>query len=241
VKRFILVLITISTCYLSAFSQIHFGPKVGFLVAKPSFDQFSGNEYRSNLQPGFQVGGMLFMPVTENFGLQTELLYQRKGKNIYGQDLYEHISNSHYLDLPILFNLTQGNKSFSWYVGVGGTLSYWLGGGGKIAQTAGESVVEYSYNFNENLPEANRYQIGLTINGGTRFEVADDRHIQLDVRYEIGHTYMAKEKEMLINDFTDNMLYSNQVVSISAAYLFTHFKKKQRLKSHTYDAKKRGN
>ena len=181
------------------------------------------------------------MPVTKDFGLQTELLFQRKGKNIYGQGLYEHIGYSNYLDLPILLNYTQGNRAFSWYLGAGGTIGYWLGGGGKLTESVGETVAKYDYDFGQNLPTANRYQIGLTLNAGTRFEIMDDRHIQLDFRYELGHTYMADEREFLIGEFADNTLYSNHVASVSVAYLFTHFKKKERLKSHTYDAKKRGN
>lgn len=239
-KKSIFILVIILCCQLSALCQIQFGPKAGLTITKPSFDQFSGNIYKSGLQPGFLVGGTMFLPVSSDFGLQTELLFQRKGKSLYGQDLYEHIAYSNYLDLPILLNFTQGNKAFTWYLGAGGTISYWLGGGGKLNTSVGESMIGYDYNFSENLPTANRYQIGLTLNAGTRFEIMDDRHIQLDFRYEIGHTYMADERDFSIGDFNDNMLYSNRVASLSVAYLFTHFKKKQRLKSHTYDAKKRG-
>ncbi|MGI9544307.1 MAG: porin family protein [Cyclobacteriaceae bacterium] len=241
IKKNIIILILFWCFQIPALSQIQFGPKAGLTITKPSFDQFSGNTYKSGLQPGFQVGGMVFIPVTQQFGLQTELLFQRKGKSVYGQDLYEHKAYSNYLDLPILLNYTQGDRAFRWYLGAGGTISYWLGGGGKLTPVFGESVVKYDYDFGLNVPTANCYQIGLTLNAGTRFEIMDDRHIQLDFRFELGHTYMAEEREFMIDDFADNMLYSNRVASVSVAYLFTYFKKKQRLKSHTYDAKKRGN
>lgn len=240
-KQSLLIIAIVLSCQIQTLCQIHFGPKAGLTISKPNFDQFSGNNYKSGLQPGFLVGGMVFIPVTKQFGLQTELLYQRKGKSLYGPELHEHIAHTHYLDLPILLNFTQGNKAFAWYLGAGGTLGYWLGGSGKLTNLFGESTVKYSYNFGENIQMANRYQIGLTFNGGVRFEVMDDRQIQLDFRYELGHTYMAEERDMYIGDFTDNMLYSNHVATVSVAYLFTHFKKKERLKSHTYDAKKRGN
>ena len=240
--------------YSEAFGQIYIGPKIGGQLSYTIFDDSDFNEVidQSPLI-GFNAGLVFAFEIKKRFYLQTEFLYSRKGKKYESEfdGLFEYVSFNHHIDVPILFK-TDFKTSFGkgkvlrWYGNIGPNISYWMGGGGRlfnseIEEFGFESPIDLKLKFdipddfdaapNENvmvLNDANRFQLGLNIGGGTIYETPGGRWIMIDFRFEIGHTFIGSESgnrvfvenvgELI--EFDDNLKSRNAGLRVSFAYLF---------------------
>ena len=191
--------------------------------------------------PGFHVGGHLAFKVRNRFFLHTSLLYATKGRVLNGKldGLLKNSARYNYIDMPINYTVDfRGkigkSKEFKYFLGIGPNISYWLGGRGKLynSELEEDNVGELSYKIKFNKSESgqasdemrvedpNRLQLGLNLMAGMVFEPWYKQRFMFSVRYELGHTYLAKsDGNFLGTYFSDPLKSRNQGFRISLSYL----------------------
>jgi Outer membrane protein beta-barrel domain len=201
--------------------QILVGPVIGGQVNWMRFDE---KEHRDiyNLKPiyNFHAGASISFRAQKRFFLQTSFLYTQKGKVLEADDGSNTSNNVRYkyIDVPILYtaefkSMSGRDKVFKWYLGVGPTISYWLGGKGVlISDDLNENGINppnydlpYKIVFNKdplavasnemNIREPNRIQLGLNISAGLVFEPIRMQRFMINARYSFGQSYFSKSGE----------------------------------------------
>jgi hypothetical protein len=149
--------------------------------------------------------------------------------------------------LPVLYNIQfkgklklKNEKHFKWYAGAGPVFSYWLGGKGTIKDkelTENEiPQLDYKIKFGARtdqdegrvdviyLKDVKRFQLGFNIGAGLILEPPNSiSRIMLDMRFEIGHTWLGKPKSadyVIPVTYDDNLKARNMGFRLSAMYLF---------------------
>jgi hypothetical protein len=236
-----LLLILLLPCP-NAFSQILVGPVAGANYSWTSFsDKDLKDAFQMNPVFGFHVGGHLAFKVRNRFFLHTSILYASKGRVLEGK-LDTELKNSaryNYIDMPISYTVDfrgkiGGSKEFKYFLGIGPNVSYWLGGKGKLFNSDFEEnnreELSYKIVFKKapenqasdemNIEQPNRLQLGLNFVAGMVLEPANRQRIMVSVRYELGHSYLAKTNGIFLDTYFQDPLQSrNQGFRISLAYL----------------------
>jgi hypothetical protein len=224
-------------------SQILVGPVAGGQYSWISFDDKENKDiYKVKPVPGFHAGAALSFLVRKRFFLHTSFLYSTKGKIIEGKEdrLLNNKVTYRYIDVPILytvdFKARLGRlKEFKYYVGLGPTVSYWLGGKGKISNSdLNEALIsEQSYTIvfdqgpdgassNEmTIADPNRIQLGLGLTAGAVFEPFGFQKFMVNIRYELGHSFFSPTTNGVFKDtyYQDVLRSRNQGIRLSVAYL----------------------
>jgi hypothetical protein len=224
-------------------AQILIGPIAGGHVSWTRFDEKEvRRDFKSSPLFAYHAGVSLSFRVRSRFYLHSAILYARKGKLIEGvadpllrnRVIYNHI------DLPILYTAEfKGkigrNKVFKWYLGAGPNVSYWLNGKGTLRTSeiveGGIDELEYTVAFNQSVTdveddkmavlEPNRLQLGLNISVGTVFEPVGLNKFMVNLRYEIGHSFLGKSNALnpLSTEYADILRSRNNGIRLSIAYL----------------------
>lgn len=240
----------ISCSCLMANAQLLLGPKLGVQAGQVQFEkQNFQDQLDSNLKLGFNLGMGITFPVIQPFSLHSELLFSSKGKTInIPLESLKNVGNYYYLEMPIMMRFEVMPKQ-GIYLGLGPNLSYWLGGSGELLTLETEGrIASYRLHFGSDgdpndlqIEQANRLQLGLLFSVGTLIETSEDRQFMLEVRYEMGHSFLGPAGSAYIEDpeFSDNLESKHRVISFSLGYFWAFHKKSARQKSHTYKAKQR--
>jgi hypothetical protein len=243
-------------------SQIFVGPVAGGNISWINFgDKDLKKEYKVKPVFGYHAGAQFSFRVRKRFFLHTSFIYSTKGKILEGKnqplDLKARYS---YIEMPIVYTVnfkgTIGKKPFKYFAGLGPNVSYWLSGKGTIENTDTHefsntgAVVDYTVKFNKDpqqvgdeemiVERPNRIQLGLNFTIGLVFEPAQDRELMVTLRYERGHSYMARETDgqFKATYYDDSMQTRNQGLRLSVAYMID-LKVEQRKKGKTtFDKKK---
>jgi len=205
--------------------QILVGPVGGVNYSWTTFgDKDLRDAYRVSPVIGFHAGAHLSFKVQKRFFLHTSLIYSSKGRLIEGKldGLLRNDVRYNFIEMPISYTVDvkgkigrNSNKEFKYFLGIGPNLSYWLNAKGTlfISDFEEENLGELSYHatyktLTENqavdemsIEEPNRFQFGLNIVAGMVLEPAPRQRAMLSVRYEIGHTYLAKTNCMVLNTY----------------------------------------
>lgn len=215
------------------------GPKVGINVYKSRFNFKEDEEiFDQKLKYGMQLGGGFDMTLKKNIHYYMEFYYSMKGKHTF-------ISNSgltnnaryHFLELPVMVRLSfEGSKVasgvYSWHFGIGPTMSYWLGGKGKLYGDG--PVQEYEIIWGEPplnnsefdklyISNPNRLQWGLVVGAGIDYPVTKGQNVFIDLRMQIGGTNLGEfdsEANIPILGFSESMDVRFIEFNISAVYTF---------------------
>ncbi|CAN5452858.1 hypothetical protein BH23BAC1_BH23BAC1_17420 [soil metagenome] len=220
-------------------AQLLIGPKAGIQLATTSFSNRLdySDSVNSLFKPGFNLGSVLNLEVNKSFSLQFELNYSLQGrliKGVYDQYL-KHKAHDHYLNLPGLLRYHWSKKRIKYFLNAGPSLSYWLGGSGKISSSSiasnDQEFIKYSISFKEPqnesgkvfIQEANRLQIGVDFGAGVQLPVKRGQKLMLEARYNLGHSYLGKKFSVQNNipDYSDNLETSHSIINVSAAYVFS--------------------
>ena len=202
---------------------------------------------------GFHAGLVMGFKVKDRYFLNLETMYSQKGKIVRGKEdpqLHDKVVYNH-LDIPVLFSMhfkgkLSDNKEFKWYLNAGPTVSYWLGGKGKIKagdlSENGISELKYKFVFGDRpeehdaslvyIKDANRWQFAMSVGGGLVLEPVDKQKVMIDLRYDIGHTRMgtpASADYLLPALYDDTLKGRHKVLKLSLIYLmeFTSDKKER--------------
>lgn len=231
---------------VKSMAQLRLGPKAGVQLGRTVYD---GEDYRqaysSAFKPGMQIGAVLNYKVNHLYSLHTELFFSQKGKRSKSKtnevEYTFHKALYNYLDLPLLLRLSKhksmGQYKLEFYLNVGPSINYWLGGGGTIENSeyialTGSSRNRYAVVFEEPakgdfqktyIEDANRMQMSLDFGGGVIFDLGGGKAIMVDLRnsFGLGKTYMGKEGSgnYGIYSYTDNFESVNHVFGLSVTYL----------------------
>lgn len=218
------------------------GPQLTWMA---SDDKGFRDQVKINPRIGYNAGFVLSFKVKDRYFLHTEYIYSTKGKVNRGKidKLLEDRVTYNYIELPMLYNIhfrgrLGGARQFKWYAGAGPLFSYWLGGKGWI--NCDEFVenrfapIEYEIRFGErgeDLGETNaifmkdvkRFQLGFNLGGGIMLEPANSGKIMVDLRFDLGHTWMGTPSSadyVLPVTYDDNLKARNMALRFSVMYLF---------------------
>lgn len=199
--------------------------------------------------PGFNFGGVFSFKVRDRYFLHTEYLFSTKGRTIRGRvdkELKDRLIY-YYAEIPLMYNVffdakikSKHVKQFKWYLGIGPNFSYWLGGRGKIYNTEFSEnsfpALQYKLKFGKRgedqgetetvyIKEAKRLQLGLNIGGGILLEPINGRKYMIDLRFELGHTWLGKPASadyVIPVDYQEgeNLKDRNMGLRLSFMYLF---------------------
>ncbi|UII31305.1 PorT family protein [Fulvivirga ulvae] len=223
------------------------GPRIGGQMSWVSYEDSQIKEYY-DIEPlyGYFGGFTVAFRVRERFFLQTDFIYSRKGKLITGTDdasksdpELEYRSIAHHFDIPIVYRMDfkgqfGDNLAFKYFVGLGPNISYWWKGNGTLR--SGELIenhideLEYDVKFGSSsdddqgvlvVQDANRVQLGINFATGLVLEPAGGGVYILDVRFELGHSYLYKESPAQFTEatFTDPAKGRNMGFRLGVAYL----------------------
>ena len=245
---------------LPAYSQLLVGPEIGVNYSWTSLrDDDLQERFRMKAVPGFHAGGRIAFKVRNRFFLHASLLYATKGRILTGKmdPLLKSTATYSYIDMPINYTVDfRGKfkgKEFKYFFGIGPNVSYWLGGKGKFFSSEleenNQDQISYKVKFGSSEDEAvsgrlsvsraNRLQLGLNLIAGTVFEPAYKQRFIFSVRYELGHSYLAKEDGELIDMYFEEPLKSrNTGFRISVSYLIDLKTEERKKGKSTIDPRK---
>lgn len=218
--------------------RYHIGPKVGFNVYKSRFEFKEDEElYDQSIKTGYQIGAMIDLPLKKSiFHFHSELYYSKKGKKT--KIISTGLTNDatyHFIEAPILLRVSMigGNSAagkYKYHFDIGPTISYWLGGKGKLYADGPES--KYKIKFGDPvtsefdvmyITNPNRVQWGLAIGAGVDYPIVKHQFVYIDIRAGLGSTNLGKhnsEANIPILGFSDSMDVRFLEFMISVAYAF---------------------
>lgn len=99
-KRIFILVLAVAG-FATANAQLSFGGKAGL-----NLSTFAGEDAdESKMKPGFHIGGLIQVPITESLIFQPELVFSTQGakfKEEYMGESYEYKINTSYLNIPLL-------------------------------------------------------------------------------------------------------------------------------------------
>jgi hypothetical protein len=256
---FLLVIFKISS------AQLLIGPVAGVNYSWAKIDDPDlKDNYTVKSVVGFNAGFHTAFKVQKRFFLHTSILYSTKGRIIENtvDELYNKVVYK-YIDVPITYMVDfkrtiAGGKEFKYSIGMGPTISYWMGGKGTITDKEtyelGEGKTPYRivfheppYSVQENqmvVEHFNRFQFGLNFTASLIFEPIPDKRIMISARYDVGHSYLSKDSngQFKSTGYQDPLKSRNKGFRISIAYLIdlkTDQRKKGKSTSKITKKKKR--
>jgi len=240
-RPFILALFVLGSQH--AISQVLVGPVVGGNYSWATFsDKDLKKTYKQSGVFGFHAGAELSFRVKKRYFLQTSLLYSTKGRSMKtaSEDQFSFKAKYNFIEMPIVYSVdfkvkTKSSREFKYFLGVGPNLSYWLSGKGTVVnkdllennidkldyKVVFKSSDEEQADDEMTVADANRFQLGLNIATGIVFEPANRQRVMVTLRYELGHSYLAKSPGILNQTYFQDPLNSrNQGFRLSVAYLY---------------------
>jgi len=245
-------------CELVSYAQkFSWGIKSGGTLSINSFvDQVDRDEFSSDAKFGFLAAGLINFPLKKNYSLQSELGFSQRGRNTkFNYDSSVNTSSYQYLEMGFL-----GRKSFpvkwgkhipgNWFLSAGPRISHWLSGKGNVT---GVQPFDYRVVFGPlsevplvepdkmYLKNTNRWLFALDIGIGIDAPVLKTHDILVELRYSYGFIpYGARNSAYNSTPgFRDSLESTEQVLSLSVGYTFTHdLKEKKKGKSTKQDRKK---
>ena len=219
--------------------HLRIGPTFGTQLSRPYYDDATFYDaYSPRYSLGFSAGGVLNLKASDHFALHTEVLYKRVNKHLRGTDGYaSNRERFNYLSVPVLLRGTLPLGHLEVYLNAGPSINYWLGGQGFLRHTElleklEVAEVDYRIAFGEqtfdpltdgtvHVTQPNRIQLGLDVGTGMVIPVRDT-YLMVDLRYQWGHTNMARRDTQYMDllFYDDNLSFANHAFSLSCAYLF---------------------
>lgn len=238
-KRILLILQIVLCCIVTAEGQyIQIGPKAGVSLSHPSY---SDKEYMSDKfflpKVGYSAGMMMNFLHYKKLSVQTELNLTQRGRSIHNKEQqFKHTANYNFVEAPVLFKLTFGKDPVKYFVNAGPNISYWFRGRGKLfheeMQEWNTDYYKYRTVFSDREPvdgiiehyyeNPNRFQFGIDVGIGTVFQTNRKERCSIELRYLIGHSFMAKTSSYNIglSAIEDNLNFSTNALTLSVAYTF---------------------
>ncbi|HEU5289925.1 MAG TPA: porin family protein [Cyclobacteriaceae bacterium] len=240
-NKFYFIFFTSLACIIhESTAQILIGPVANANIGWPVYkDKEIKDRLNIGAGYGYNFGASVSFRVQKRFFLQTSVLYSRKVKTLtekkvdsfYDADFSNKLKLN-YIEIPLLYTAEfkgklgkKSNKEFKWYLGVGPTVSYWLGGKGEL--TDGDLIeinvgsLPYKVVFDKNQEDVkqgemnvnnpNRIQLALNASAGLILEPVGFNKIMVAVRYEFGHSYLSPDSDGYFGGFDGDLYYQDEL------------------------------
>lgn len=234
--RIFLIVLFLSVASLCFGQSIEVGLVTGFRMAQPVFDDAQMRAtHRAKWSPGGSVGISGTMKASELFSLTTELRYVYQRKNLRSTDEFSYFHEQfRYVSLPALFRYSRPLGHYHAYALLGPVVNYWLGGKGnalvpELVEGDYEDGIDYTIHFEGQsslerfyVSDPNRWQLGIQIGGGVAVPMKKN-FLKIDLRYEWGHTNLAKGTSTYspFIFYPTNLNHTFHNVAISCSYVFS--------------------
>lgn len=185
----ILLSVTIIPCQAQKPNQLQFGVEAGLNIS----NLYTGDASISDMIPGFNIGVIAKIPVTENLSIQPELYLTTKGASItYNTTFADGTAKFDvtYIELPVLCIM---KVSHYIYIQFGPYVSWLVDA--KVTNMANIHL----FNFQKNINPDNYNRIDAGLIGGIGVEV---HSINMGVRYSYGFSKVGKEQTFLGASYT---------------------------------------
>ena len=210
-KKIIFAVLFLAGSYICSAQEISI--RGGFNLSQFQFKMGDVVSHRegTKLNPGFNFGPIIDIPLKKMFSLETAVLFTSKGHKISGDPLqgvnnYLFQRNTFYLDLPILLKVSFPIKKSTVFAATGGFAGYGLYGN-IIAEGEENSAMKRFKNkiqWGSKSNEYDRFDYGLKFGAGVKV-----RKFQIGAFYELG-----------LKDFSNDMVFElrNRVLEFYIAY-----------------------
>lgn len=217
-KKLVFVLLLLAACNICYAQDISIRGGLNF----SQFNYKTGSDVihkeGTKLNPGFNFGTVLDLPIKSIFSLEAGILFESKGHKLEGNPLmgvenYLFQTNIFYLDIPISFKVTvpiNKTKIIAMAGAYTGSALY----GNRLAKGVENSVLKSykaSIKWGNESNEYDRFDYGLTFGTGIKIQ-----------RYQIGASY-----ELGLKDFSNDRVFEmrNRVFEFYLAYTLKELKK----------------
>ncbi len=199
-KKF-LFLAVMMTFALASFSQVRFGVKAGLNLASQKFSGFGINITGDNLV-GFNVGGVVDIPVASSFYFQPGVSFSLRGtKSTFLDETAKTTLN--YVDVPLNLMYKVKASKVAVVILAGPNIGFGISGK-SISDTDSEDV-----KFGSDEDQVKRLDFGLNFGAGVEFG-----KFQVTAQYGLGLSNLANTAD------GDDSKVKNNVISFNAAYFF---------------------
>ena len=210
----------ISSCVLiflsiSVFGQITLGPRLGV-----NFNRLNLDSPYETVKTGTVFGGVLNVPIKNDFAFQGEFLFSQKGyrKEFDGDNSYDELT-TRYLEVPLFINYVYSTGRINFF-GNAGMYAAWWKSGTYESKIADNDVLIEDYEFTDSPDQDgytdNRLDYGAAIGLGVLYDkIGTSGNIILEFRYTKGFAPIST----LENEPPDYNPGKNATFSISLAYM----------------------
>lgn len=186
------------------------GPLVGLNLASVDFESETEQRDRdTSIRIGFSFGGILYLALSSNIGLQFEPSYTQKGSKFevkwmtyyWGEIIMEQTLKVNYIDIPILFKASFGQGSTKPYILAGANISFKTGNvvvdidKVTIDGEEAENSQEVIRMLEDELEIATKStDFGLNLGVGILFQIGTNQFF-LEGQYNIGLKNIVDEED----------------------------------------------
>ncbi|GAB4376094.1 MAG: porin family protein [Calditrichia bacterium] len=199
------------------------GPLVGLNLASVDVDG-TEEEISTSFRTGFAAGGLFYLALTPNIGLQFEPTFMQKGSKAeveFTEDgdriKMDQTLKSNYLDIPLLLKVSVGQGSAQPYLVAGADIAFRVSDTKiKLDQVMvnGEDVTRlFSSEELEDELKTKTADFGLNIGAGISFSIGTNR-IFIERQYNLGLTNVNDEED------ADQVDVKTKGIQIKAGILF---------------------
>lgn len=237
-------------------AQYWFGPKIGLNRIDHIYQSelYEKDSFEVNADYDFEIGAAFSYAATDLFAVYGELTYGRIQRTLKDVEtdggFITSKTTNHFIHAPIMLRVVFGSSYVKYYLNGGPRLSFWTGGSGSHYRESFEETrvdpegnivpLEFRYTFNsaKRDPEDKAYvdkperlQYGLTLGGGSYYDLLDGSRLMFDIRYTWVHSNMAINSEAdelvygtpLDSDYyRENYEYAHNILSVSIGYLWSY-------------------
>lgn len=168
-KLFLLSIMVLGAAYTLTAQDIRFGAKAGLNISNLSGE--SGLSY--NAKPGFHLGGVLEIPVSDAFMVQPEALISLQGSGGY----FENDPKLWYLNVPVLGKFNIWDKLY-------------IEAGPQVSLLLSDNLKDNRGGSQGNYFDSNSIDFGLAVGAGYRL----DDNFYFQVRFNAGFVNAIKDQ-----------------------------------------------
>lgn len=251
--KLLMVFFVFFLTYFSYGQKYSVGVKAGPLINWIGFgDEEDKDNFSSGIKLGYSAGALVSFPMKHQFDFFVEGAYAQKGRKLLSQnDTWTNNSTYHFVDLTMLLRKSytfrlEKNIPSQWYFNIGPEISYWLNGKGTIAvegpgfpyKMVFDKTPDSNFN-NMYINDANRWLFGLAIGVGFRAPLIRNQHINTELRFISGHTYLGQKNSSRIEilTFEDTLKTNLKVICLNVSYTLDFDVQQSRKGKSTLDKK----
>lgn len=251
--KLLMILFAVFLSFFSYGQKYSVGIKAGPLVNWTSFgDKEDRDNFSSGLKLGYSAGVLVSFPLKHDFDFFAEGAYAQKGRRLkFQNDTWTNRSTYKFIDLTMLLRKSytfrlEKNIPSQWYFNIGPEVSYWLSGKGSIAVEGPgypytivfDKTPDANFNYMY-MNDVNRWLFGLALGVGFRAPLMRGQHINAEVRFVSGHTFLGKKDSSHIEilTFEDTMKTNLKVININVSYTLDFDVQQSRKGKSTLDKK----